>query len=144
MFLFLTATAISLFIPSHVRISKAINLHAAGAPVLALVADTTQWPQWHPAFIPNDSVRFPAITITKTAQSDSEVVMQLRQNGKTPVTNGWRLYSHAGSDSLTLQWYMDFHLKWYPWQKFGALFYENTYGTMMEQGLANIKRKLEE
>lgn len=34
---------------------------------------------------------------------------------------------------------MDFHLSWYPWQKFGSLLYESTYGAMMEKGLTNIK-----
>jgi hypothetical protein len=37
---------------------------------------------------------------------------------------------------------MDFKLPWYPWQKFGSLFYENTYGQMMQNGLANSKNRL--
>jgi hypothetical protein len=34
---------------------------------------------------------------------------------------------------------MDFKLKWYPWEKFKSLFYENFYGVQMEQGLSNLK-----
>ncbi|HVE60520.1 MAG TPA: hypothetical protein VNA26_01785 [Chitinophagaceae bacterium] len=34
---------------------------------------------------------------------------------------------------------MDFHLKWYPWQKFSSLLYEERYGTMMQNGLTNLK-----
>jgi hypothetical protein len=34
---------------------------------------------------------------------------------------------------------MDFQLGWYPWQKFSSLFYENTYGNMMQDGLARLK-----
>lgn len=71
------------------------------------------------------------------------MVMELSQGIKKPVINGWKIYGKAGADSLTLQWYMDFHLKWYPWQKFGSLFYENTYGVMMQQGLDNIKSRVE-
>jgi hypothetical protein len=37
---------------------------------------------------------------------------------------------------------MDFQLAWYPWQKFSSLFYERTYGAMMERGLANFKKQL--
>jgi hypothetical protein len=67
------------------------------------------------------------------------VIFQLQQPHKKPVINGWKIY-HTAPDSLTLQWYMDFHLRWYPWEKLGSLFYENTYGVMMEQGLTNLKR----
>jgi hypothetical protein len=37
---------------------------------------------------------------------------------------------------------MDFRLSWYPWEKFSSLFYEKTYGTMMETGLLNFKKRL--
>ena len=54
------------------------------------------------------------------------------------VISGFKTIRHSG-DSLTLQWYMDFKLKWYPWEKFRSLFYENIYGVQMEQGLSNLK-----
>lgn len=106
-----------------------------------MISDTANWKLWHPAFMPGDSTpRFPAVNIVQRAQNDSELVMHLQQAGKPEVVNGWKIYRHEKVDSLTLQWYMDFHLKWYPWKKFGALFYENTYGVMMEKGLDNIKQ----
>ena len=140
-FLFAIVTAISLLIPSHIRISKAINIHGEKDSIFGLINDTANWKLWHPAFIPNDSTpKFPSIHIVQRLQNDSEIVMHLRQSGKPEVINGWKIYRHSRVDSLTLQWYMDFHLKWYPWKKFGSLFYENTYGVMMEQGLDNIKQ----
>lgn len=139
-FLFAIVTAISLLIPSHIRISKAVNIHGEKDSIFALIGDTINWKLWHPAFIPNDSApKFPAIQIVQKNQSDSEIVMHLQQAGKPEVINGWKIYQHSQVDSITLQWYMDFHLKWYPWQKFGSLFYENTYGIMMEKGLDNIR-----
>lgn len=143
-FLFVVVTAISLLIPSHIRVSKAINIYAEKDSIFQLISDTTKWSQWHPAFIPNDSARkFPAIHIVQKSQNASEIVMHLQQAGKPEVINGWTVYKHSSTDSLTLQWYMDFHLKWYPWKKFGSLFYENTYGVMMQDGLDNIKRLTE-
>ena len=140
-FLFIVVTAISLLIPSHIRISKAVNIQADKDSVLALIMDTAKWKQWHPAFNPNDATpKFPSVHIVGTTQNVSEVVMRLQQSGKPEVVNGWKIYKHDAMDSLTLQWYMDFHLKWYPWQKFGSLFYENTYGLLMEKGLENIKQ----
>ena len=140
-FLFLVATAISLLIPSHIRISKAINLSAQKNVVVGYIKDTTKWKQWHPAFIPSDSAKkFPAITIIPKAVNDSEVVMQMQQENKTAVISGWKIYEYASTDSITLQWYMDFNIKWYPWQKIGSMFYENTYGVMMQEGLTNMKQ----
>ena len=143
-FLFVVVTAISLLIPSHIRISKAVNIYAQKDSVFALINDTSKWKQWHPAFIPNDTApKFPAVHIIHKIEGDSEIVMYLQQQGKPQVINGWKIYQRNPADSLTLQWYMDFHLKWYPWQKFGSLLYENTYGKMMEQGLENIKSEVQ-
>jgi hypothetical protein len=138
--IFLIATGFSLMIPSHIRISKAINMHTSKNAIFPLIQNQEEWKSWHPAFIQNDSTpKFDSIHIVSQHQSDSELVMQLQQGKKDIVTNGWKIYEYAGVDSVTLQWYMDFHLKWYPWKKFGSLFYENTYGVMMQEGLENIK-----
>jgi hypothetical protein len=139
-FLFLATVAISLLIPSHVRISKAINIHADKDSVLSLIANRKNWALWHPAFIHDESRKsFDEIRNTIRVQNDSVIIMELNQGNKKPVINGWQVY-HASPDSLTLQWYMDFNQGWLPWQKFGSLFYENTYGVLMEQGLTNIKK----
>jgi hypothetical protein len=79
---------------------------------------------------------------TIVEQTDSTLVYQLQQSGRKRVINGWELYGGPASDSLTLQWYMDFQLGWYPWEKFSSLFYEKTYGAMMERGLLNLKKRL--
>ena len=139
--LFLTVTAISLLIPSHIRISKAINVAPPAGDVLALIKDKNQWQQWHPVFQQKDSSTASKLnSFILKAASDSEVIYELHYKKSRPVVNGWAMHSHASTDSLTLQWYMDFNLPWYPWQKFGSLFYENTYGVMMENGLTNIKK----
>jgi hypothetical protein len=138
-FLFLVVTAISLLIPAHIRISKATNIAPPKDSIWTLIKDENRWPLWHPAFINDTLHRMAAIRIRPVLQNDSEVIFQLQQPHKKPVINGWKIY-HTAPDSLTLQWYMDFHLRWYPWEKLGSLFYENTYGVMMEQGLTNLKR----
>ncbi len=132
-------TFISLMFPSQVRLSKAINIHAQKSAVLAPISNTSRWVEWHPGFQPTAKVP----VITPVLLTDSLIVMNLNSGGKTMV-NGWQVYVHNGSDSVTLQWYMDFKLQWYPWQKFGSLFFENTYGVMMQNGLQNLKTLTEE
>ena len=142
-FFFLLLTAISSLVPSTVRLSKAINIGAAKEDILSLVSDTTAWKEWHPGFRNSNRQAASAPQILPVSKSDSLIIMQLNRPGKNPVLNGWQVYQYASTDSITIQWYMDFQLQWYPWQKFGSLFYENTYGTMMQQGLAAIKELAE-
>jgi hypothetical protein len=37
---------------------------------------------------------------------------------------------------------MDFKLRWYPWEKFSSLLLEKRYGPVMEQGLAKLKKSI--
>ena len=140
-FFFGLITVMSLFIPAHVRISRAINIATADS-VLYLVATHNQWPRWHPLFKNSNApglLQKYNFTLNTIEASDSTVRVAWMQPGKAPILNGWQLYRFSTSDSLALHWYMDFRIKWYPWQKFSSLFYESTYGPLMEQGLKNIK-----
>ena len=46
-------------------------------------------------------------------------------------------------DSLTVQFYFDFHFKWYPWEKFTSLLYESQLGPVMEESLTDLKHYAE-
>ena len=101
---------------------------------MSLITDTSKWKEWHPMFqTPAQS------SVEPVSANDSVIIKKTIGNSGTAVTNGWQIYNYPHSDSLTVQWYMDMHMKWYPWQKFGSLFYEATYGSMMQNGLTNIK-----
>lgn len=133
---------ISLLFPSHIRLSKATNLPNERQRIFALVKNDTAW---HPAYKDTATTQaFASLRKRVLAQTDSTYVMELQQPGRKPVISGFQLYGQPAADSLTLQWYMDFQLGWYPWQKFSSLFFEKTYGAMMEKGLANIKQQLVE
>jgi hypothetical protein len=143
---FLLITAISLLIPSHIRISKAVNIGSAPDSILYFIKNQEQWPLWHPAFQQRNSdslLQQHNITIKPILQTDSLVTVRWQQGNHPPVLNSWQVHRFAASDSVTLQWYMDFQLPWYPWQKFSSLFYENTYGQMMERGLVQLKNKVQ-
>jgi len=125
-----------LLVPSHVRISKAINLAAADSAVLHKVSNVAQWPAWHPAYRQG---LLEKATLVKTVDTDSLVVVNIA-HGANSVLNSWQLHRFSTADSLTLQWYMDFKLSVWPWHRFSSLFYEATYGRMMEQGLKNLRQ----
>jgi hypothetical protein len=141
-FLFLVVTGMSLFIPSTIRISRAVNLSPAATSVLEVIKDTATWKTWHPAFMaPADNANRLELLRIPVSSTTTEFICKVQYGENKPVLNGWKIYGNTPVDSLTLQWYMDFHLAWYPWQKFGSLFYESSYGRMMEAGLTHLKER---
>ena len=136
--IFVIITLISLLFPAQIRISRATNLPNQRDRVFALLSNEKSW---HPAYV--DSVSASEMEKVKkivTERTDSSLVYSLQQAGRKKVNSGFAVYGTETSDSLTLQWYMDFRLSWYPWEKFSSLFYEHTYGAMMERGLYNLKK----
>ena len=83
-FLFLVITGISLFIPSHVRISRATNLSAVSGSVLQQVGDVTKWKNWYPGLSGSEPITFSIVdssrmilqgtTITLKEKSDSSAI----------------------------------------------------------------------
>lgn len=129
-------TLFSLFFPSTVRISKAIDINSGRDAVLQQLKDASNWKNWYPGA---DSAQLlPAITVI----TDSSVTANsLLQNGRKGIT-GWNIYESAVPNTVTVQWYMDFKLRWYPWEKFSGLLFEKRYGPMMERGLEKLKALL--
>jgi hypothetical protein len=153
-FLFLLITGISLFIPSHVRISRATNIMAENDRVWQQVDDMRTWPNWNPFFTNVDeaavyytdssngkpsSMKVSNTSISFIVVTPAERVVKMHTDNKS-FRNGWKCISHSSSDSTTLQWYMDFDLRWYPWEKFASLLFDQSYGSRMEEGLGNLKK----
>jgi len=132
----LLLTFFSFFFPSTVRISKAIDINADRGTVLQQLKDTGSWTNWYPGA---DSA---AVLPVITAVTDSSVTANsIMQNGRKGIT-GWNIYEAAVPHTVTVQWYMDFKLRWYPWEKFSGLLFEKRYGPMMERGLEKLKELL--
>ena len=151
-FLFLLVTTISLFIPSHIRISRATDINSTKQEVMSLVSDPLKWREWYPGadsldilYIDGkpkgvllDSTGLLGLSIFNINDS----VVTVGEVGKTisqRMEMGWKVLSGGNENNVVTQWYMDFKLRWYPWEKFKSLFFENIYGAHMERGLANLK-----
>jgi hypothetical protein len=157
-FLFLVIWGLSLLIPSHITLSKAINIKAPADSISLMISNPLNWKYWYPGmdsalpYIENGVVKGMVIN-----RSDSThpvyLALEKVEKGRTtalftgrnmkPVLNTWRTIEHQGSDSLTLQWSMDFDLRWYPWEKFASLALEKTYAPKMEQGLTDLRKKVQ-
>ena len=149
-FLFLLITLISLFIPGSIRISKATNIAADDKIVYTYIDDLPDWKQWHPALknvaendfvvLKDSSVKVQGTTIRVMERKNEELITEMVTDNGRPIISALKVIRHQPGDSSTLQWYMDFRLRWYPWEKFKSLFFENIYGLQMEQGLENLKQ----
>ena len=117
-----------------------------------LIAHAENWKQWYPGADTADYVfiegqikgvatgKMQGLMITSMTDSSVEAGnMGIKsKRGET----GWNVFSGSVPNTVTVQWYRDFHLRWFPWEKFSGLLLENRYGPMMEQGLARLKNIL--
>lgn len=144
-FLFIVLTGITLLIPGDIRLSKVVNIQAPKDSIFRLIRNKGEWPRWHPSFQGENKAGNDLATVKTTvlSQNDSLLVMQWQAGNSRPLDNHWQLHRMGEGNDFTLQWFINFHSAWYPWQKLKSLFYENNYGKMMEQGLKNIKEEAE-
>jgi hypothetical protein len=149
----LLITGISLFFPSHVRISKAIDINANRDSVLSQLNNPENWKKWYPGA---DTAAYVIIEgkikgvqtgymqgLMITGATDSTITAANIGPGSKEGESGWNIFDAGVPNTVTLQWYMDFHLRWYPWEKFSSLLLEKRYGPMLEAGLDKLKKLLE-
>jgi hypothetical protein len=130
--IFIILFLISLTIPSTVRTSRAINLEAAKSTVYPLLADTANWSKWNE--LKDDRIQ---ITVLP---SDSNLLKTAWRYRKRTIHSFYRI--ERLGDVTVVQWYFEFPLKWYPWEKFGSITFEKQFGQPMERSLLNLKNLL--
>src|SRR5690606_40606695 len=115
------------------------------------------WKNWNPfmdsietssiKFLPDNSsvpeiMETNNVSVSWLQHNDSLLLAEMKGLSDRKILSGWQIIHHQGSDSTVVQWYMDFKLKWYPWDKFSSLLMENAYGPAMEKGLQRLRRQL--
>lgn len=158
-FLFTIVFLISLLFPSNVRVSRAVDIKAPKDSVLTMIGDVSNWKSWYPRMDSSKPLyadgHLVGMTLDDTdpagptyirleSKTADEVTAVFTGNKIKPVLNTWKLIDHPHTDSITVQWYMDFNLRWYPWEKFASLVLEKSNGRRMEEGLNNLKKHLAE
>jgi hypothetical protein len=152
----LVVSILSFLIPSHIRISRTVRIDTGKEVAMQALSDPAKWKEWYPGA---DTLPFfydagiikglilrnePKLSLVISGVNENEVVTSIdRGHGKEKIISTWRVIPEIQINHITVQWYMDFHLKWYPWEKISSLMYDKLYGFQMEQGLANLKNCLE-
>lgn len=152
--LMIVVTGISLIIPSHIKVSRAKDINASREKVMSLLRDPAKWPQWYPVKDSTPSVlmingQAKGIGDDKqgglmiTGSTDTSVLAKSIGPGSKQAETGWNIVPGSDPNNVTVQWYMDFHLKWYPWEKLAGVLLDKSYSPMLEQGLTNLKKVAE-
>jgi hypothetical protein len=149
--LFLLITALSLLLPSHVRISRAINIEARGQ-VLPYVASLRQWIKWN-TFVQRADSAGTLAKITDTLLVAGQIEIKLVNTEGVAINTMWKQPNGKpaaceflilpGDNYNVVQWYFDFNLDWYPWQKFQSIVYDKQLGPSMELSLEQLKKLVE-
>lgn len=120
---------------------------------MAQIRDAKRWKNWYPGadtsdfFVADGKIMgiltgdLKGLIITET--TDSSVSTSNAGPNSKRGESGWNTFPGSSPNSVTVQWYMDFHFRWYPWEKFSSLLLEKRYGPVMEKGLGNLKALLE-
>lgn len=147
--LFLLLVVFSSLLPSVIRISRAVDITVANEKLRAQLTDPEQWEQWNEFIkvltdkkVEGKRIISKQLIVTITGSSTTVVSTRwVQQNGKSFPA----VFNIISNNSVTtLQWYFEFTLKWYPWEKFSSIIYDKQLGPQMEQSLLNLKRLLEE
>jgi len=149
--LFLLITGIGLLLPGHVTISRAIDILADRERVHALLADPNRWKTWFPgadslplvkrAGQPTGIQMANGGVICLRSVTDTLITLEGLQAASIDGDMGFRLLRQNPKDPVTLQWYIEFRLDGYPWERFSSLLLENKFGPLMEQGLKRVQQE---
>jgi hypothetical protein len=148
--LFAVLTAISFLLPSQVRISRAVDISAPKEKILTHIYYIPAWIEWNKFIdslphtqLSNDVFENEKLLLTITQRTDSLITANWRQKNSSLFNSGFSLIPQAQDNLYTLQWYFDFKLRWYPWEKFQSIVYDQQLGPVMEQSLQKLKNDLE-
>jgi hypothetical protein len=155
--LFVVLSGLSLLFPSNIRISRTVNVAATREKAFAVVSDLRTWELWNgfirgtpltgksfssPSAGKGAVLRYDQLVITEGPSTPEYLSFDWNQLKGRRFEGGFNLLS-IHPDSLTMQYWFDFHFRWYPWEKLGIFVYDRQWGPMMEETLDSLKLYLE-
>ena len=145
--LFVVIWLISLLLPAQIRISRAMDIGAPAEKVAPFLTDIKQWEKWneyirayHNRIIEPRMLKADEIAIFISSTTNNLVTADWQPATGNKFGSGFAIIENKNKQTCTVQWYLDFHLKWYPWQKFQSIVYDQQLAPVMEKSLANLKR----
>ena len=154
--LFTVITAIGLFFPSTVSVSRAIEVSAPKETIYKYLSDIKYWKLWMVSTDTNmitfESAKTAGtgavakigtgeVTMTRTTQDS---IYTIWKSAKGNIQNSaFTIIHHLKDSGFTVQWYFQQKLNWYPWERFASLANDKILGPVMEQSFDKLKKILD-
>jgi predicted PurR-regulated permease PerM len=146
---FLLFIGFTLLLPSHLRVSRAININASIEKIHPYTASLNNWPSWN-TLVSDSAVNI--ISVSPGQIKAENLIIDIQPSQSDSVFTKWSSpkgesfnssFSFASSAGTTVvQWYFDFYFNW-PWEKFGSMVYDQRMGPGMEKSLTQLKHLVE-
>jgi thiamine kinase-like enzyme len=148
--LFIVVGLVGALLPSHVLVSRAIDIQSSKASIIHHTNNIAHWKPWmeglESANVINTDSLHASIAGTKiviTQITDTTVVSSwTNQNGNTQIST-IRFIEDTVHNRTIVQWQFEQDLQWYPWEKLGSIMNDKILGPMMEKNLNNLKGLVE-
>ena len=163
--LFGVITIIGLFIPSSVKVTRGIIVDADSAKVFEQLSDVKNWAQWMPWITTDGGALVQLSPVTNQPGSYFKWKgLNVKGSGTISLTNitqqlidvkyelkdmndsegGFRITPSATNKKQTeVQWFMDYPLKWYPWERFYGIFFNSIMEPAFDKGLESFRSYVE-
>lgn len=157
--LFIFITVLSLLIPSNITVSRnTVISNTTKDKIYAQVYELKNWKNWHPLFSTDSAtINFGNNTAGENAGCDiiyknktthlritktdtASISFTLQSAGENNISNQINFYSLSGLNEIRVDWNATTHLRWYPWEKFYAIFIDKLTGPGYEMALNGLKQ----
>jgi hypothetical protein len=161
----LMLTIIGLVIPSSVKISRGIIVNADSIKVYRQLSDVKDWGKWMPWVTADEGALVQTSpvtnqpgaffswkglnlknngTITLLSFAPDLITTKYELKGMNDSEGGFRIRTLPNNLSqCEVQWFMEYNLKWYPWERFYGIFLDHIIGPSFDKGLQELKIFLE-
>jgi thiamine kinase-like enzyme len=148
--LFIVVGLVGALLPSHVLVSRAIDIQSSKESIFHYTNNIAHWHSWmegmEAANVINTDSLHASIAGTKiviTQITDTSVISSwTNQSGNTQIST-IRLIEDTVHKRMIVQWQFEQDLQWYPWEKLGSIMNDKILGPMMEKNLNNLKIMVE-
>ncbi len=148
-------TLFSLIMPSSVSAVRNIGINASRDSINRMITNLSSYPEWYPGLRGNQpeiaadgkSISWKAgdkASKLSVVNADSNSLrLKLESGNSEPVISDIFTSVYENEPGVNVEWKLHSKVKWYPWERFGGIFFDQVSGPSMEEGLKNLKNLLE-
>lgn len=154
---FLVVCFLFALFPRDVMVSRVVRIPVSRVELNGVLSNLSDWPRWNHFLDGTDGANLKISATPNLPGSTIEtgqLTVKLMSKGLDSIKTSWTnsrgrelscifLLTPAEEGSSYFQWKLIFHLRWYPWEKLGSMFYERQFGPVMEKSILDLRHFLE-